>query len=308
MITVIFVIRRKGGLKKMHQTLRPFELFETEKVEEAIEILTSYNGKAKVLAGGLDLISKMRRWQSNPEVLVCIQMIRELDYMKNHEKGGFAVGALTTLRSMELSSLIRDEYPFLYEAIHQIASVQVKTMGTVVGNLCAATPASDVAPPLITLGAELNISGPDGGRTVLLEDFYLGVEKTVLRPDEIVTEISVPGVPPGSGGAFLKMAHTAACIAKINVAVLVTVSDGVCRDARIALGAVAPTVIRATEAEEILKGNEFDTKTIARGSKAAVGQTNPISDLRSSAEYRKEMVEVLVRRGIEKALERSKAE
>ena len=292
----------------MHRTLRPFELFEAETVEEAVALLSTNGRKAKVLAGGLDLISKMRRWQINPEVVVSIQQIRELDYVKGNETGGIGIGALATLRSIELSSLIQDNYRLLYEAVHQIASVQVKTMGTAVGNLCVATPASDVVPPLIVLGAALGIKGPDGERMIPLEDFYSGVEETILKPDEMVTEIRIPPVPPGSGDAFLKLANTAACIAKVNVAVIATVADGICRDVKIALGSVAPTVIRANEAEEILKGDACDGKTITRAAKAAAGQSTPITDLRSNAAYRKGMVEVLVRRGIETALERSRAQ
>jgi len=291
----------------MHRTLRPFELFETERVDEAIELLSSYGRKARVLAGGLDLISKMRRWQINPEALVSIHKIRELEYIKNNGDEGIGLGALATLRSIELSPIIQNSYGLLYEAIHQIASVQVKTMGTAVGNLCVATPASDIAPPLMVLGAKLKIRGPGEEKSILLDQFYQGVDQTTLKPDEIVTEICIPGVAPGSGGAFLKLSHTAACIAKVNVAVMVTVVDGICQNARIALGSVAPTVIRAREAEEILKGGVVDIETVGSAAKAAAGESTPISDLRSSAEYREEMVEVLVRRGIEKALERSKA-
>jgi len=291
----------------MHRTLRPFELFETERVDEAIELLSSYGRKARVLAGGLDLISKMRRWQINPEALVSIHKIRELEYIKSNGDEGIGLGALATLRSIELSPIIQNSYRLLYEAIHQIASVQVKTMGTAVGNLCVATPASDIAPPLMVLGANLKIRGPGEEKSVLLDQFYRGVDQTTLEPDEIVTEIRIPRVAPGSGGAFLKLSHTAACIAKVNVAVMVTLAGGICKNAKIALGSVAPTVIRARRAEAILKGGVVDIETVRSAAKAAAGESTPMSDLRSSAEYREEMVEVLVRRGIEKALERSKA-
>ncbi|MFH1487460.1 MAG: xanthine dehydrogenase family protein subunit M [Pseudomonadota bacterium] len=290
----------------MHQTLRPFELIEPASLEEAVRWLSSYGENAKVLAGGLDVISKMRRWQIDPKALVSLQEIPGLDTIEADEKGGLRIGALSTLRDIELSPVIKDRYELLHEAVHQIASVQVKTMGTAAGNLCVATPASDLSPPLLALGAELKATGPDGTKTILMENFYRGLEKTALAPAEIVTEIRIPDFPAHSGGAFLKLAHTAACIAKVNVAVLVKSVNGVCDDVRIAMGCVAPTVMRAARAEEMLKGKPLDQAGIAAAAQAAAEEAAPSSDLRSSAEYRRDMVRVLVGRCIEKALQISR--
>jgi carbon-monoxide dehydrogenase medium subunit len=229
-----------------------------------------------------------------------------MDYIEGNGSGDARVGALATLRAVELSPAIRNHHDMLYEAIHQIASVQVKTMGTVVGNLCVATPASDVAPPLVALGAELEITGADGKKTVPVESFYKGLEETILDPGQIVTEIRIPAAAGGSGGAFMKLAHTAACIAKVNVAVMMNLDNGICKDVRIALGSVAPTVVRATQAEELLRGKTPDPDIIGDAANAAAENVTPITDLRSNAEYRKEMVGVLVKRGIENALERAK--
>ena len=292
----------------MHRTLRPFELFEPDSMEEAIQLSGDYGDRGKILAGGLDLISKMRRWQMNPEALISIQNIPDMDYIQGNGTGDIRIGALATLRALELSPLIRNHHDMLYEAVHQIASVQVKTMGTAVGNLCVATPASDVAPPLVALGAELEITGSDGKKNVPLEIFYKGLEETILEPGHIVTEIHIPAVPAGSGGAFLKLAHTAACIAKVNVAVMMEIDNDLCKEVRIALGSVAPTVVRATRAEDMLRGRAPDAEAIGGASRSAAENATPISDLRSTAEYRKEMVGVLVKKGIEKALERAKAE
>ncbi len=292
----------------MHRTMRPFELLEPNTVDEAVGNLSSYGDKAKVLAGGIDLLAKMRRWQMKPECLVSIRRIPGLDYLESNGGSRLSIGPLTTLRSIELSPAIQKDWAILYEAAHQIASIQVKTMGTVAGNLCVATPASDLAPALLVLGAELKIAGPTSEKTVPMENFFIPVCQNILQPDEIVTEISVPKIPAGTGGSFLKLAHTAACIAKINVAATVTVAnDGTCKDARIALGAVAPCVIRAGRAEEILKGKKLDQETIARAAEAAAEEATPITDLRSTAEYRKEMVAVLTRRAIKEASERARA-
>lgn len=292
----------------MHRTMRPFELLEPNTVNEAVSILSSYGDKAKVLAGGIDLLAKMRRWQMKPECLVSIRRVPGLDYLENNGGSRLSIGALTTLRSIELSPAIQKDWAILYDAAHQIASIQVKMMGTVIGNLCVATPASDLAPALFVLGAELKIAGPTSEKTVHIKDFFIPVCQNILQPDEIVTEISVPKIPAGTGGSFLKLAHTAACIAKINVAATVTVAnDGTCKDARIALGAVAPCVIRAGRAEAILKGEKLDQETIARAAEAAAEEATPITDLRSTAEYRKEMVAVLTRRAIKEASERARA-
>lgn len=291
----------------MHQTLRPFELFEPETIKEAVQILSSYGNKAKVLAGGVDLVAKMRRWQMKPECVVSIQKIPGLDYIENNGGSRLSIGALTTLRSVELSPSIQKDWMVLYEATHQIASIQVKTMGTVVGNLCVATPASDIAPALFVLGAELKIIGPTSEKTIPIENFYIGVDQTILEPNQVVTEIVIPGVPAGAGSAFLKLEKTKADIAKVNVAATVTITNSTCKEAKIALGAVAPCVIRATRAEGILKGEKLDEKITARAAEAAAEEATPITDLRSTAEYRKEMVAVLVRRAIEKASERAKA-
>jgi len=290
----------------MHRTLRSFELLEPKTIEEAVHILSTHIGKAKVFAGGVDLVARMRRRQIKPECVVSIRMIPELDYIEGSGASGLRIGALTTLRSIELSPVIQQDYVLLYEAVHQIASIQVKTMSTAVGNLCVATPASDVAPALYVLGAELKIVGPALEKTTPIENFFVEVGQTILEPNQIVTEILIPGIPAGAGVAFLKLGKTKDDIAKVNVAVLVTVTNGTCKEAKIALGSVAPTVIRAPRAEEILKSEKLNEKTTARAAEAAAEALKPITDVRSTAVYRKEMVKVLVKDALEKAATRTK--
>lgn len=289
----------------MPWVLKPFEYFEPETAEQTIGILSAWGTRAKLLAGGVDLVSRMRRRKIEPECVVSIQAITGLNYIQNDGGKGLRIGALATLRSAELSPRVRNDYIPLWEAVHQIASVQVKTMATMVGNLCVASPASDVAPALIALGAELKIAGPASERTVPVENFFVGTGQTILKPGEMVTELSVPSLPAGTVGAFLKLARTATDIAKINVAVTLRLKDNRCEEARIVLGAVAPTVIRARKAEASLKGADLDTGVIRAAAELAGGEVKPITDVRSTAEYRKEMVKVLVKRAIEKALARS---
>lgn len=290
----------------MARVLKPFEYFEPRTAEEAVRILFTYGEKAKVLAGGVDLVARMRQHQIKPECVVSIQRIPGLDYIKGDGVEGLRIGALTTLRSIELSPPIKKDCMVLYEAVHQIVSIQVKNMGTVVGNLCVASPASDLAPALLVLGAELKITSLAPERTIPIENFFIGVNQTILQPSEIVTEVVVPSVPTRTGGAFMKLVRTATDIAKVNVAVTVMVIDNICQEAKIALGSVAPTAIRARKAEATLKGQKLEKRIIEEAAEAATEEIKPISDIRSTAEYRKETTKVLVRRAIEKALERAK--
>ena len=291
----------------MHRTMRPYELLEPSTVDEAVKLLKKYQNKARVLAGGLDLVSKMRRWQINPEYLVSIRNIPELNCIKNHGEKGIEIGAMVSLRDVELSPEVKSSWPVLHKTIHQIASIQVKTMGTLVGNLCVATPASDIAPVLFVLGAELRIISPSSQKTIPIEKFFIPVCQHILKPDEMVTGVFVPEQIDGTRCAFMKLAHTAACIAKINVAVSINKAGSSCKNVRIALGAVAPCVIRATQAEAVLEDSNLDKDAVARASNKAAEEATPIGDLRSTAEYRREMVKVLVRRAINQALADIKA-
>jgi carbon-monoxide dehydrogenase medium subunit len=170
-----------------------------------------------------------------------------------------------------------------------------------------ATPASDVATALIAFGAELKIAGVKGQRTEPLEKFYLGHQRTSLQRGEMVTEVSLPNPAPGMSSAFLNLVRTHADIAKVSVGVAMIVKGGICQEAKIVIGAVAPTVFRAAKAEALLKGQKMTHPVISKAAETAAEETRPISDLRSTAEYRKEMAEVLVRRALERAVEKAKA-
>ncbi len=288
------------------RVLKSFEYFVPGTVEEAVQLLVKCGAKAKVLAGGCDLVPSMRRREIQPEYVVGIRNIAGLDYIEGDGREGLRIGALASIRSIEASLAVQKDYIALYEAVHSIASIQVKNTGTAVGNLCVATPASDIATPLFVFGAKLRIASSAPEKIIPIDDFFIGVKQSILQPGEIVTEVLVPGPPAGTGSAFLKLVRTAADIAKINVAVMVQVTDNTCKEAKIALGSVAPTPIWARRAEELLKGQRLDQKVIEAAAEAAAEETKPITDLRSTAEYRKQTAKVLVRRAIAKALERAK--
>jgi len=288
----------------MHRVLLPFEFFEPGTVNEAVALADGF--KARILAGGVDLVLKMRLRQIVPEKVISLQKVPGLDYVESKPETGLRIGAMATLRQVEQSPIVKEKWVLLHEAISKIVSVQTKTMGTVVGNLCVATPASDVAPPLFVLGAGLKIAGLNGEKVIPIEYFFVDVGKTILESHEIVTEIFVPILPEGTGSAFMKLTKTAEDIAKVNIAVTINIADGICKKAKIALGSVAPTPIRVTEAEEAIQGEKMDEKSIARAAEAAADTVKPISDVRSTAVYRKEMVRVLVKDTLKKAVARAK--
>jgi carbon-monoxide dehydrogenase medium subunit len=283
----------------MYRVLLPFEFFEPKSVEEVVRLLDTPH--SKVMAGGVDLILKMRLRLILPDAVIGLQKISGLDYIESNP-AGLRLGALVSIRQVELSPLVQKHWAVLYEAVHKIVSVQTKTMGTVVGNLCVATPASDIAPALFVLDAKIKIVGLGYEKVIPIENFFVAVGKTILEPNEIVTEIFVPGIPAGSVGAFLKVAKTAEDIAKVNVAVMLTVTGGICKDAKIALGSVAPTPIRVAEAERVLIGQKLDETVLVEAAEAAADAVRPISDIRSTAEYRREMARILVRDALEKAV------
>lgn len=290
----------------MTRPLKPFEYLEPTTIEEAVDVLSKYGTKARVSAGNVDLVARMRRRLIAPQYVVTLLYIPGLDYIESNE-AGLRFGALTTIRAIEFSPIVERTYAVLHEAASQIASVQVKTMGTIVGNLCVATPASDIAAALYALGGRLKIVGSGSEKTIPIEDFYVGLNQTVLRPDEIVTEVVVPSPAQQTGGAFFKLVRTTADIAKVNVAATLTVTDNTCKEAKVVLGAVAPTVIRATRAEEALRDSKLESEMVEKAAQLAAEEAKPITDLRSTLEYRREMVRLLVRRAVEKARTRARS-
>lgn len=288
-----------------HRTLPAIERYLRPKtVDEAVSFLADYGKESKILAGGTDLIIMMRGRDLTPKSIIDINDVRTLDYI-THEDGVLKIGALATIRSVELSPVVKQRYLCLYEAAQQMATIQVKNMGTVVGNICRASPAADTALPLLALEARVAVTGPAGTRSVPLGKFFTGPGKTVLSFNELVSEVQVPELQTGSGTAFLRLTRVAADLAKVNVAVALTIKDRICKDARIALGAVAPTPIRARKAEEFLCGKVLEGEIVEEAARIAVDEIQPISDVRSTAKYRNEVSRILVRRAIWRSYERA---
>jgi aerobic carbon-monoxide dehydrogenase medium subunit len=264
--------------------------------------------RSRALAGGVDLVLKLRLRQVAADRVVSLQKIAGLDHIRYEDRlgvGALSIGALATLRQVEQSSAVVQGWPLLAEAIGSIVSMQTKMMGTLAGNLCVGTPASDVAPALYALGARVRIAGTAGEREIPIEEFFLAPGKTAVGPHELVTEIVVPAPAAGSAGAFLKLSKTSEDIAKVNVAVMVTLEGGACSSASIAIGSAAPTPVRAADAEQLLAGRQLDAAAATEAAEAAAQAVCPISDVRSTALYRQEMVRVLVRDALLKAAARA---
>jgi len=276
--------------------LEDFEYFGPETIEAATSLLAKYGEKAKVLAGGTDLLIRMKKREIKPEYLVSINKIRDLNFVTG--EGGLRIGAATPLRKIETSQLVREKYLVLFEAIRAMGAVQIRNMGTIGGNICNASPAADTVPALLSLDARVKISSSRGERTVPLEKFFTAPGKTVLSPDELLTEIQIPSLHPSAGSAFLKIARTCADLAKVSVATVIGRDGDICNFCRIALGAVAPTSIRVRKAEEILNKKKFEERLAERVAQRISEEIRPISDVRSTAEYRKDVSKSLVKRAI----------
>ena len=289
--------------------LPEFEYLAPETLDEAISILKGYGDEAKILTGGTDLLNPIKDYAldddvKKPSYIVDIKRIPEMDGIEFDAEKGLCIGALTKLVDIEQSEVVRKEYPALAEAAHVIASNQIRSKGTMVGNICNASPSADSVPALIVLEASLDITGPEGTRSVPVEDFFTGFKTIDLQDGEIVTAIRIPPVGENTKAAYIKHAFRKAMdLAIVGVAAKVTVEDGICKDAKVALGAVSITAVRAKKAEEILIGSDLSAEVLEKAGEAAMLECKPISDVRASAEYRQDMVRVFTKRSVAKALE-----
>ena len=289
--------------------LPKFEFHAPTSLGEALDHLSRHGGKAKVLAGGTDLLVSMKKREILPEHLINLKGIEELKHIHYDKKKGLEIGGLVTLREIERSTIVKEKYGALWDAANVMAAPQIRSLATIGGNLCSAVPSADTAPPLMALGAMLTLAGKNGERTLLVEDFFAGPEASVLKPDEILSHVSIPNPPENSGGAYLKlMRRNAMDLALVGVAACLRLDGGkrVCEEARIALGAVAPTPMRALRAEESLLNKEPAELVAMEAGKIAAEEARPISDIRASKEYRTQMVRVFTKRAVMAALKRAK--
>ncbi len=284
-------------------SLPQFKFLAPTSLDEACALLKQHQGKIKIKAGGTDMIVRLSHRAVKPAYLMTLKKIPGLDEISRDDDGGLTIGALALLRDVEVSPLILDQAPMLARAAHATATVQIRNMGTVMGNLCNASPSADNIPTLVAMKATIIAYSERGRREISLDDFFLGPGRTALAGDEIAIAIRVPAPAPKTGVSYQKVSQRSKVdIAAVNIGALVTLDEaGNCAEVRIAMGAVGPTPLRARKAEDYLLGKPAEAQALAEAGRLAAAEASPISDVRASKEYRKLMVEVLSQRALTEA-------
>lgn len=278
-----------------------FEYYAPGSLKDALTVLRDGGQATRILAGGTDLIVQMKDGRVVPNVLVDVKKIPELNRLEMSPDGTLHVGAAVPLSRIVAFEPVMQKFGMLRQACSLIGSTQIRNRATMGGNICNAAPSADSVPPLLCLRARVIASNLTGTKAIPLESFFCGPGQTVLSDDEILVEIQIPSFPPPSAGCYLR--HTTRQemdITAVGAAALVLMPErGIrCSEVRISLGAVAPTPIRLPDAESLLTGKILDDAAIREASEVAAGAASPISDLRASAKYRRELVKVLVRRAL----------
>ena len=280
--------------------MHKFSYLRPKSIDEAISLMESHGERARYIAGGTDILVRIKEKKVFPDFLISLRHIPELAYIRYEEaKGILQIGSMTTHRMLEKSPLIRRRYPILSDAVDNIGSVQIRNVATIGGNIVNAVPSADGAIPLITLGSTIRMRGPKGERTIELTDFFIGPGQTLLEHGEVVLEFVVPRLPPHTGMAYCKHTRRAAMeLPILGVAVFIALrDDGItCSEARIGLGVLAPTPMRALNAEKILKGKKIKDAVLEKAGKVAADECKARDSVRGEAWYRRAMVEVLVKR------------
>jgi aerobic carbon-monoxide dehydrogenase medium subunit len=284
-----------------------FAYLRPKTIPEAVAFLQQYGDDAKILSGGQSLIPMMKLRIARPAYLIDINRISGLSYIKE-EAGFLKIGGLTREADLEASGLIRSKYPIILDTAHVIADPQVRNLATVAGNLAHGDPANDHPATMLALGTQIVATGPAGERIIPIEEFFLSVFSTALKPGEILTEIRIPIPPAHSGGAYLKLERKVGDFATAAVAAQVTLDGkGAVQKVGIGLTNVGPTPIKARKAEEFLRGKKVDEANARQAGQLAAEEAQPSSDLRGPAEYKRGLVKELAKRALSRAAERAEA-
>ncbi|MDO9533837.1 MAG: xanthine dehydrogenase family protein subunit M [Bacillota bacterium] len=286
--------------------LNNFEYFAPKTPGEALDLVGRMGNKAKVLAGGTDLIIMMKEKMIQPEYLIDINNVKEFKGISYEPGKGAVIGAATKISELEYSPVIRDKYFALHQAAGELGSVQVRTMATIGGNSCHASPAAETPTPLVAFGAKVVISSVSGDRELPLEEFILGNRKNALGEGELLTQFILPEPAPKSASRYWYIGlRDAMEIDAVNMAVnIVLENDGrTVKELTLVMGSVSPRPLVSVEVPGILVGKEFNSELVEKAAQAAAGEAKPISDIRASAEYRREVTAVLARRLLQAAFD-----
>jgi len=290
---------KTSGAKTGKQERTSMDYFEPKTLGEALSLLKKYGEQTKVIAGGTDVMVDIK-YKEEPGGLINIKKIPGLGGIQENG-GSLRIGPLTTIREIETSALVRDKLPVLWDASHQFASLQIRNTATIGGNICRASPSGETLTPLLVLEAKAKLAFSDGEKSEPFTSFFQGPGKCSVGSKGLLTEIDIPYPAAGSRGVYLKHAVRGAMdIAMVGVAVLITpdAAKNNLQDVRIGLGAVAPTPVRAPKTEALLRGKPLTAALLKEAAAMAGSESSPISDQRSSAEYRRWIVEALTRRGL----------
>ena len=281
-----------------------FEYFAPPTVEEAVQLLAEHSFDAKLLAGGQSLIPAMRFRLSVPGVLIDINGVSGISHL-HEDNGHLAIGAMCRESALEYSELVQTQYHLLADAARVIADPLVRNMATVGGNIAHADPANDHPAVLLAYNAEVSAVGSNGTRTIAIDDFFTDLFENALTDEEVLTEIRIPRPAANSGGAYVKLERKVGDYAISAAAVQITMDGDVCAGVRIGLTNVSPVPMRATDAENILRGNRVTEEVIEEAGRAAAAQCDPSSDLRGSVEYKRDITRVLLKRALRQAIARA---
>lgn len=283
----------------------PFEYFQPKSLEEAVELLQAHGEEAKILAGGQSLVPLMNLRLARPRVLIDINRVGELDYIRELD-GGLAIGALTRQRDLETSDLVRRRCPLLKEATLLIGHPQVRNRGTVGGSLAHADSTAELSTVAVLLEADMIARSLGGERSIRAEDFFVTFLTTSLGPEEVLTEVRFPAVALGAGWAFEELSRRHGDFAIVSAAAILEKDpSGRCRKPRLAIAGASPQPVRAREAERLLVGQALNEALIQEAGELAKGAVDPESDLHASAEYRRHLAGVLTRRALQKTWSRA---
>jgi len=274
-----------------------FEYLEPRELGEAVELLARHPGEARVVAGGQSLIVMLRQRLLSPRYLIGLDRIPGLGEVRQGD-GHLSIGALATHREVATHPLVQGEAGVLAQAVARVGSPPVRVLGTLGGNLCHNEVGADPPPALLALDARARIAGPSGERELPLHQFFTGYFETALHEDEILTHILVPRLPPGAKGVYVKYSHRVVDRAIVGVAVVGQFQGPVCQEVRVALGGVAPVPFRARQTEELLTGKPLTEELLEQAGEVASGESRPLSDAHASADYRRQMVKVFLKRAL----------
>lgn len=283
--------------------IHDFKYLRASTVKEALELIEQHKDDYKIICGGQSLLILMRQGLVAPECLIDIKHLDELNYIQFDKKEGLRIGATTTHRTVETSSLIKRHYPLLVEMEQNIASIQTRNWGTIGGNLAHGDPAGDPGPVFIALNGRVKVANKERERTLPLEEFFIDYFETALEEDELLLEIQIPPIPSKTAVTYEKFNIIKNDQPIVSVAASITLDEeGLsCKDTRIVLGAAAPVPARAREAEKLLVGKKMDDRLLRNVAEVASGEADPVDDIHATESYRKQLVNVLTRRMLGKA-------